>query len=384
MRPNRVFRQRFAAIEGATIVTGYNVVTCGRCGFAYADGLPSQDAFDEYYSAASKYEYHQRDGEESEFDRVRMSDIADMVIPLIPSPDAHILDIGCATGRLLYLLKERGFAHVAGLDPSPACAEAARRLYGVQVRRGSMTEFPELDAPSDLVILIGVLEHIRDLDSAMRRIRSVVAESGVVYVEVPNAIGFDRWPNAPFQDFSIEHINFFSPISLENLFARYRFQPTFWKEHAREQSYRTTMSCLSAAFQVAANAPGTFRYDEDARPALERYVKQCEAEEKRLRTFIEQLVESQTPVIVWGVGTNATRLLETTRLAEANIQFFVDSNSRYHGKELAGRRVEPPGAINDTSAPVLILSRVFQVEIAEQISKLATPNREILTLYELS
>jgi SAM-dependent methyltransferase len=381
--PNPLFRQRFAPIDGATIISGYDVVTCENCGFAYADGLPEQSTFDDYYRAASKYEYHQRDGEESPYDRSRMSDIADMIIPLIPRSDAHILDIGCATGRLLYLLKERGFRNVTGLDPSPGCADAARRLYGVPVLQGSMSEFPRIDAPFDVAILIGVLEHIRDLDVAMHRIRSVLNEDGLVYVEVPNALDFYRFQNAPFQDFSVEHINFFAPVSLGNLFARYGFEPVFWKEHARDQSYRTTMSCLSAAFRVVGTVARAPAYDRDSRGALERYVRQCEQDEKRVAEAIDALVESKKPVIVWGVGTNATRLLETTRLGDANIRFFVDSNARYHGKELAGRPVLSPAAAESERDAILILSRVFQAEISEQIRAAAGADREILTLYDV-
>ena len=42
---------------------------------------------------------------------------------------------------------------------------------------------------------------------------------------------------------------------------------------------------------------------------------------------------------MWGVGTNATRLLRTTRLGEVNIVAFFDSNPKVQGKELLGSRV---------------------------------------------
>ena len=86
---------------------------------------------------------------------------------------------------------------------------------------------------------------------------------------------------------------------------------------------------------------------------------------------------------MWGVGTNATRLLTTTRLAEANIAYFVDSNSKYHGKSVAGHRVESPDALRKGNEPVLVLSRVFQQEISEQVRALVGNDREILTLYTL-
>jgi SAM-dependent methyltransferase len=380
--PELLFHQSFAAIEGASVIDGYDVVTCGKCGAAYADRLPDQAIFDRYYQETSKYEYHQRGGEESPFDRARMDVITDVIGPLIPNKDAAILDIGCASGRLLYLIRERGFRDVTGLDPSPACVATARRLYDVRVLQGSLADFPPVTRSFDVVILVGVLEHIRDLDTAMRRVRSLVSPGGLVYAEVPDALEFHRWPNAPFQDFSNEHLTFFSPTSLSNLFMRYGFEPVFSEQNARVQAHLTTMSNVSAAFRRTDRTVGVPESDTASRPALERYVAQCLAEEKELRERIDAIVAAGRPLIVWGVGTNATRLLSTTRLAEANIQAFVDSNTKYHGKELSGRPILSPEALSTRTEAILIVSRVFQNEIAQQIRGTLNLDHEILTLYD--
>ncbi len=249
------------------------MVTCGRCGAAYADGIPSQQQFDDYYRDVSKYEYHQRSGEESEFDRVRMEVIADIVGPLVPSNDSRILDIGCASGRLLYLLAERGYPNVLGLDPSPACVETARRLHGIDVLQGHLGQFPALPYTFDVVVLVGVLEHIRDLAEAMRHVRSILSPGGIVYVEVPNALEFVRWPNAPFQDFSVEHINFFAPVSLANLFAAHAFRTLFLEQNHRIQAHRTIMSNVSAAFRLTGADSESLGVDRDSGPALQRYIE---------------------------------------------------------------------------------------------------------------
>src|ERR1700731_4256182 len=106
-----LFQQRFAGLSRGSLLEGYDVVACQDCGFGFADHIPEQAAFDAYYRDMSKYEYQHRGGQEPEW----------------------VLDRFCATGRLLALLKEQGFPHVLGLDPSPVCAEASRRLYGVPV-----------------------------------------------------------------------------------------------------------------------------------------------------------------------------------------------------------------------------------------------------------
>ena len=95
-------------MDQATPVTGYDVAVCGRCGAGYADLIPEQAAFDRYYAEMSKYEYAQRDGAESEYDTRRLELIAGIVAPHVTRADARILDVGCASGRLLANLRARG------------------------------------------------------------------------------------------------------------------------------------------------------------------------------------------------------------------------------------------------------------------------------------
>ena len=80
------------------------------------------------------------------------------------SSDAGILDIGCSTGGFLSVLRDMGFHDLRGLDPSPRCADAAaRRLYDVEVLTGTLNRLPDLRPPFDLICLLGVIKHIRDL-----------------------------------------------------------------------------------------------------------------------------------------------------------------------------------------------------------------------------
>lgn len=382
-RRTRLFRQHFAEVEAVTIVNGYDVVVCGECGAGFADDIPDQAAFDRYYRDLSKYEYHQRDGAESDFDRRRLAIIADILAPFILRPDARILDVGCATGRLLALLRDKGFPNVHGLDPSPSCAAAAQRLYGIPVRTTTLSRLHESGEAFDVVILVGVLEHINDLDTALREVHDVLSPQGIVYVEVPDALTFADWQNAPFQDFSTEHINFFSPVSLSNLMARHGFVTLFSEQNAREQSYRTTMSNVSAVFRKQAGAPTAATFDRATQHGLQRYIESCRAVEETLNQRIADLAESRRAVIVWGVGTHTGRLMQTSRLAAANIVAFVESNVRYQGRTMHDVPIIAPEALRGRPEPILISSRVFQHEIAQQIREGLGLENEIITLYEV-
>lgn len=377
------FHQSFAAVERATPIDGYDVVVCDACGGAYADGIPDQAAFDRYYGDMSKYEYAQRQGAESEYDQRRLHLIADLIASGLPSRDVRILDVGCASGRLLANLRERGFHNVVGLDPSAVCAATAARLYGIDVRAMTLGSLSRTGERFDVVVMVGVLEHLRDLSAAFDQLRLVLCPSGLLYVEVPDVTAFADWDNAPYQDFSTEHINFFSPPSLRNLMTRHGFVPLYLEQNHREQSYRTVMSNISAMFRHDGAATLQLEADHVSAKGLERYLARSAGDEHRLHTAIDAIATEGRSILVWGVGTHTARLLATSRLADANIAAFIESNARYHGKSLHGRPILPPGALKDRFEPVLVSSRVFQNEIARQIRDDLACGNELILLYDV-
>ena len=212
-----VHSQSFEQLSEIHLLDGYDVVVCQDCGAGFADGIPPQSIFDAYYRDLSKYEYEYRGGQGSEYDDLRFRELAKTIIPHIPGRHSRILEIGCATGQLLSILKEQGYENVLGVDPSPGCAKAAWDVYGISVQTHTILGIPTPDQPFDLLILIGVMEHIRDLDPAIDKIRALLAPRGRAYLAVPDAARFDSNQDAPFQEFSLEHLNFFSATSLTNL-----------------------------------------------------------------------------------------------------------------------------------------------------------------------
>ena len=71
------------------------------------------------------------------------------------------------------------------------------------------------------------------------------------------------------------------------------------------------------------------------------------AKEAGVLRRIAKLADDQSPIYVWGTGTNALHLLASSRLAECNIVAFLDSNPHYAGKQLAGRLVKAPRDVDD-------------------------------------
>lgn len=91
----------------------------------------------------------------------------------LPAPPARLLEVGCGQGELTTALAVAGY-DVLGIDPAAPLGELFRRLT-----------LEELDEPGryDGVIAARSLHHIRDLESALDRIASLLRPDGVLVVE---------------------------------------------------------------------------------------------------------------------------------------------------------------------------------------------------------
>jgi predicted TPR repeat methyltransferase len=365
-----LFRQNFRTLSSGSLLAGYDLVVCTSCGAAYADDIPPQEAFDRYYAEMSKYEYSDRAGIQTEKDLRQFREIVGSLAPHLSS-DVHILDIGCATGGLLAEFKRRGFSNLRGVDPSPACAHLTQELYEIPARSLTLATLNQLSEKADLAVLTGVLEHVRDLTASLQSVISCLNHCGAVYVEVPDASRYDRLFSAPFQLFSMEHVNYFSPLSLTNLFAGHGFSVVFTRRLVRRLSPQAIEPTVGGLFRMTSDSTRDRQpvRDDETEPALRRYVEQSRESEKRIHDRINELVATAKPLAVWGVGTHTLRLLETSSLAKANIVSFIDSNQHYQGKCLAGRPVVAPSAFRDRQAEVLISSQTAEDEIFDLITK---------------
>jgi 2-polyprenyl-3-methyl-5-hydroxy-6-metoxy-1,4-benzoquinol methylase len=376
-----LFHQSFEVFSEVGLLTGYDVVVCDNCGTGFADGIPSQTALDEYYRDLSKYDYELRGGKESPDDELRLQHLADIVASAIPARHSRILEIGCANGKFLSILKRKGFENVWGLDPSPLCTEAARKLYDIEVVTNSILDLAPPAQPFDVVIALGVLEHIRDLRPALNQLRKQLREGGAVFVGVPDAAHLIAQYDAPYQEFSTEHINFFSGNSIVNLMQMNGFRQASWKYKRPADLPEGLASSIFAVFSSIDSKPGLVR-DDTTLVGLSNYIADCKKLDEQLRGRIAAALRECNRIIVWGVGTHTRRLLAQGVLADAQILAFVDSSPKYRGHTLNGRPVICPQEVVQHSEPILISSYAFQTEIAEQIRTQLRAENKLILLYD--
>lgn len=106
------------------------------------------------------------------------------------APDARVLDLGCGTGTLTILIKQRQrTADVVGFDGDPAVLEIARakaQQQGVNIKleQGMAYQLPYPNASFDRVLSSLVLHHLttQDRERALRQVYRVLKPGGEFWI----------------------------------------------------------------------------------------------------------------------------------------------------------------------------------------------------------
>jgi len=323
--------QKFAKIEGISFLGGYGVVSCKQCGFVYAYDIPEQAAFDEYYTNANKYEH---DIEQPDTITGKYERIVQEIVHLSPNKTASIVDIGCAKSEVLRSLQNLGFSNLTGIDPSVKNVEYLKNK-GINGIHGTINVI-DTSRQYDIVLFLAVLEHIRDLHQTLDTLYAVTAINGMIIVSVPD-MTTPASGELPYQEFSREHINYFTESSLSNLMMKYGFYRIFLKKERGD---------LVVFFR---KSPKSVQKDTFGKQCVQRYIEQSEKYEDEI--YANLLQYSDTPIIIWGLGTFTQRLLVKNVLK--NIVVMVDSNPKYAGKRYNDIDIITPRELTRYTEPIL-------------------------------
>lgn len=133
-----------------------------------------------------------------------------------------VLEIGCGAGFFLNAAQCNGLLPI-GYDVNPFATQFARTSLGVDARDGLWE--PSLCSGFDLIVAIGVMEHVPDPRLLFRLMRDGLGKDGCIYLNVP-FLDREHWrflhdvspsvPLSPFYDNDV-HITHFSRQGLVKL-----------------------------------------------------------------------------------------------------------------------------------------------------------------------
>ncbi len=123
----------------------------------------------------------------------------------------RLLEIGCGTGYLLSLLKDRG-ADVLGIEPGNQGQLGAER-FNIPIIRDF---FPskEITGTFDIIILYAILEHISDVPRFFRDVKKHLNQNGKLFISVPDCELYIKTGDLSF--IFHEHWSFFTSNTLRN------------------------------------------------------------------------------------------------------------------------------------------------------------------------
>ncbi|MCX7624573.1 MAG: class I SAM-dependent methyltransferase [Thermomicrobium sp.] len=197
------------------------LVVCRRCGFRYLTPQPRPGTESAFYP--SDYDPYRRTTLTARARRLLLAREVRDLWPLL-APPRRVLEIGCATGELLDLVRRAGNPRVTGVEPDPAAAATAR-ARGLVVRTGSLEDTPLVPGSYDVVLLQHVLEHLERPRQALERIAALLRPGGVAILWLPNGAS---WAAAVFSDAWMgydppRHRSVFTPATLRRLLAETGF-----------------------------------------------------------------------------------------------------------------------------------------------------------------
>lgn len=263
-----------------------------------------------------------------------------------------IVEIGCGKGYFLELMLKQGM-DVTGFDPTYEGTNP-------KITKDYFTEkYNDLNA--DVFILRHTMEHIPDPLAFLHTIAKANSYRGQVFIEVPTL----DWivEKRSFWDVFYEHCNYFTEVSLANLFHRSitgrLFNGQYMYLYASFADLKTQVVPLSINYS---------------------YIKhQLDQETHKWHQF---LIE-HPGLIIWGAGAKGSTFANRLDASGGQIQCIIDVNPYKQNKYIA--RTAHPIFAPDVLArqtqpvPILVMNENYYEEIAQTV-RLFHKNCQLYTL----
>jgi SAM-dependent methyltransferase len=339
---------------------------CESCGFI--SNRAADAALTEY---SERYEPTQ--GWSPSFRRYHRA-LAERIAAAVPLKGRRVVEVGCGQGEFLHLLC--GIAGASGLGFDP-CLDTSRRGDVVEERAEGVHLVGEFFAEdsvqgltADLLICKMTLEHIPAVDHFAALCAQVARQSAPgmrLFIQVPESVRILK--GIAFEDIYYEHVNYFTDLSLEALFARHGFRADeLFTEYDGQY-----LGLIATYTGEKPAAPDARKLAELRQLALD-FAKGHAA---RTAEWRRQVAEAGR-VVVWGSGSKGVTFLGVLGEGASAVSHVVDINPHRQGMCMvgSGHPIVGPGALAEIRPDtVVLMNRVYVPEVSAMLSELGLQPR---------
>ncbi|MBD8389404.1 class I SAM-dependent methyltransferase [Dysgonomonas sp. BGC7] len=207
----------------------FDIYKCNRCGFAFTQDFPSEEAIGRYYDAPA-YVSHS-DTHKGIINmlyhwarKIALRSKAKMVCRYAGDKKGMLLDIGSGTGYFLNKMKERKWV-VTGIEKSETARNYTKQKFNINCQASDyLYEIP--CKTKDVITMWHVLEHLEHLNSVMDHLQGILKDDGTLIIALPNKSSFDAaYYKENWAAYDVpRHLWHFSPADFEHLAKRHHFE----------------------------------------------------------------------------------------------------------------------------------------------------------------
>lgn len=160
----------------------WGLVRCRKCGLHFTSPQPSGPDIAGFYSGAYHGDIRVAGATEKVFGE-KFNNYADWIQGFVIRGRA--LDIGCSTGLLVRILRDRGF-QAEGIELNDESASWGRRQYGVTIHSEPLHDGMFEEGTFSLIVMADLLEHTPHPLEYLGLVCRILSKEGYLFVTLPD------------------------------------------------------------------------------------------------------------------------------------------------------------------------------------------------------
>lgn len=325
------------------------IVVCDKCGLIQQFNSPDPEIL---------YSKFRNDNIGELWDR-KYSKLSNMILKNC-SEKSTILEIGGGNLMLANEVIKKTNKSITVIEKNP---ELKNKSEKINLFQGFLEDF-ETNLKFDLVYSSHVFEHIEDIITHLKKIKSLLNENGKMIISFPN---FEKWINDSMDNaFTQEHITYAFLKNMKDILASFGFEITEVEEFENHSLFLNS-KLTNANIKKEISNTELFRENlETMKKFWNRF--------RKVRSYLDETIKN-SQIFVFGANSGSQILLKNC-LKEAKIICILDNSEMKNEKILYGFDyiVKQPDILKTIENPrekfCIIFTGVFVDEIKNQVKKL--------------